>query len=129
MKADASDLKGVRVFLVEDESLIMMLLEDILLDLGCEVAGSALTLKAALEGAGSADATVAICDINLGGEPSFPVAERLQTRGIPVIFASGYGAAALPPAWQGCPTLPKPFSGDQVAEVLCRALAEGAKPR
>ena len=106
----------------------MMLLEDMLVDLGCEIAGSALTMKTALEGAETADAAVAICDINLAGEPSFAVAERLTRRGIPVIFASGYGTAALPPEWRGHPTLPKPFSADQVADALSAVVA-GGPPR
>lgn len=121
------NLEGLRVFLVEDESLILMLLEDILSDLNCTVAGSALHLRQALDLAETTDAEVAILDINLGGDPVFAVAERLAARNVPIIFASGYGSATLPPEWQGRPTLPKPFSSAQVAEAL-RAAAGGARP-
>ena len=116
-----NDLHGLRVLIVEDESLIAMLLEDILEDLGCELVGSALTLRQGLEQAETADAEVAILDINLGGDPIFPVAERLAARRIPLVFASGYGATTLPDAWRDSPTLPKPFSAEQVAAALRHA--------
>ena len=122
--AQAADggIQGTQVFLVEDESLIAMLLEDILEDVGCTVTGSAATLKDALEKSATVEAAVAILDINLGGEPIFPVATRLRERGIPIIFASGYGASALPEEWRHCTTLPKPFTGTQVEDALARAL-------
>ena len=116
--AAAEDLRGIRVFLVEDESLIMMLLEDIMTDLEIEVVRSALTLKEALDAALTVDAQAAILDINLAGDPIFPVAERLAARGIPLIFASGYGATTLPDAWKNRTTLPKPFSAIQVEAAL-----------
>jgi CheY-like chemotaxis protein len=125
-KTADNELRGLRVFVVEDESLITMLLEDILDDLGCELAGSALTLRQALEQAETVQAQVAILDINLGGDPIFPVAARLVARSIPIIFASGYGAATLPEEWRSRPTLPKPFSSDQVAAALQNAI-EGAR--
>jgi CheY-like chemotaxis protein len=116
------EFQGVPVFIVEDESLITMLLEDILGDLGCTVAGSAATLREALEKCEAVSAAVAILDINLGGDPIFPVATRLLERGIPIIFASGYGATTLPEEWRGRPTLPKPFTASQVEEALGRAI-------
>lgn len=116
-----NDLRGLRVLIVEDESLIAMLLEDILEDLGCNLVGSALTLSQGLEQADTVDAEVAILDINLGGDPIFPVAERLAARKIPMVFASGYGAATLPDAWRDSQTLPKPFSAEQVGDALRKA--------
>ena len=82
-------LRGLRVFVVEDESLITMRLEDILDDLGCQMAGSALTLRQAMDLVDTVQAQVAILDINLGGDPIFPVATRLVARNIPIIFARG----------------------------------------
>jgi DNA-binding response OmpR family regulator len=114
-------LQGLKVFIVEDESLIAMLLEDILEELGCEIVGSALTLKQALDQADNVPADVAILDINLGGDPIFPVATRLVARNVPIVFASGYGATTLTEEWRDRPTLPKPFSADQVAAALTNA--------
>ena len=118
-----SGFSGVHVFIVEDESLITMLLEDILEDLGCTVAGSAATLRDALEKSATVTASVAILDINLGGDPIFPVAAKLVSRDIPIVFASGYGATTLPEEWRGRPTLPKPFTGRQVQEAIAAAIA------
>ena len=122
----ADDLRGIRIFLVEDESLIMMLMEDIMVDLQCEVVRSALTLREALDAAPVVDAQVAILDINLAGDPIFPVAERLAARGIPLIFASGYGSTTLPEAWRDRTTLPKPFSAAQVEAALRSVLGFAA---
>ena len=118
-------LQGVKVFVVEDEALISMLLEDILDEFGCEIVGSALTLRQAMDQAESVPAEIAILDINLAGDPIYPVAEILSGRNIPFIFASGYGATTLPEGWRDRPTLPKPFSADQVATVLRKALDPG----
>ncbi len=115
---DRGILKGKRVLVVEDEALISMLFEDILSDLECEVVGPALNIRQALELAGSADIDAAVLDVNLNGEPSFPVAMLLRTRGVPIVFSSGYGSTGLPPEWQDLPTLPKPFTSDEVAEAL-----------
>lgn len=115
-------LAGLNIFVVEDESLIAMLLEDILEELGCAVVSSALTLKQAMGQADTVGADVAILDINLGGDPIFPVAAKLAARGIPIIFASGYGATTLPDEWRDRPTLPKPFSAEQVAAAVAAAV-------
>jgi len=85
-------MKPLRVLVVEDEGLVAMMLEDLLDDLGCELAGSVASVGAALawiEAGGEADA--ALLDVNLGGEPVFPVAEALRARGVPFAFTTGYG--------------------------------------
>ena len=118
----AGVLAGTNILVVEDEMLITMLLEDIFDDLGCKLAGSAATLRQAHELADATSADIAILDVNLGGDPVFPVAERLLARNVPIVFASGYGVAGLPDKWQSYPTLPKPFTPDQVESVLRRVL-------
>ena len=85
-----------RILVVEDESLIRMLLEDMLTDLGHEVAASAASVEAAKELASTAAFDVAILDVNLEGQEVFPVAEILASRNLPFVFASGYGHSALP---------------------------------
>jgi DNA-binding response OmpR family regulator len=119
-------LAGAQVLIVEDEMLITMLLEDILDELGCRVAGSAVNLRQAEDLVAAAEADAAILDVNLGGDPVFPVAERLTARRIPFLFASGYGSATLPDKWQNHPTLPKPFTSEQVAVALRTLLRDRA---
>ena len=124
MSGDAAPpgLKGKRVLVVEDETLISMLFEDILADLGCEIVGPAMNIRQATDLATSADIDVAVLDVNLGGDPIFPVAEILDGRGVPLVFSSGYGAHGLPDQWQARPTLPKPFTSEEVAIVLERSI-------
>ena len=120
------ELRGLKVFIVEDESLIAMLLEDLLGEMECEIVGSALTFRQAIDQAPTVPADVAILDINLGGDPIFPVAEILAAREVPIIFASGYGATTLPDEWRNRPTLPKPFSAEQIADALNKAIGSVA---
>lgn len=108
----------MRILIVEDEMLVAMLLEDVVGDLGHEVVGPAMRLEAALEAAEREEFDLAILDINLAGKPSFPVAERLAARGIPFMFASGYGAAGLIDPFRAAPIVQKPFEADQIAKML-----------
>ena len=117
---DDAILDGKRVFLVEDEALVAMLVEDMLADEGCTLVASANRLAEALAKATdrSVEFDLAILDVNLAGEPVFPVAEALAARGIPFAFATGYGAGGLPDAWQSRPTLQKPFTARDIRAVL-----------
>ena len=119
MGDQGGELDGLKVLIVEDETLVAMLLEDMLADHGCEVAGTAGRVgqaSAMIEEGLAMDA--AILDVNLAGEPSFPLAELLAAKGVPFVFATGYGAGGLPEAWRDRPTLQKPFSHDEVGRML-----------
>lgn len=107
-----------RVLIVEDELLIGMLLEDMLVDLGYEVAGSAARIDEALKFAKEAEFDAAILDVNLNGQAAYPVAEVLAGRGIPFLFATGYGERGLPAAFQDRPTLQKPFQQESLQAKL-----------
>jgi CheY-like chemotaxis protein len=113
-----------RVLVVEDEVMIRMLLEDMLTDLGYEVAGAAGGLDEALGLARNADVDVAILDVNLNGNPVYPVAEVLAMRGVPLIFSTGYGEEGLPDAYRDCPMLQKPFQLENLERALA-GIAEG----
>jgi CheY-like chemotaxis protein len=115
-------LDGVRVLIVEDEALVAMLLEDMLEDMGCVLAGAASSLTQALESAGAVDLDVAILDMNLGGQPVLPVAEALAARGKPFIFATGYGESGVPESFRDRPTLQKPFGLRDVEAALKAAV-------
>lgn len=102
-----------------------MLVEDMLADEGCVVAAVASRLSEAVAAAQdiSIEMDMAILDVNLAGEPVFPVAEALAARGVPFAFATGYGAGGLPEAWKNRPTLQKPFTAADVGVVLRKILA------
>lgn len=116
--------KGRRVLVVEDEALIAMLLETMLEDLECVVLGPAQTVAAALDLLGSgSQIDVALLDFNLGGQPSYPVADALRARGVPVIFCTGYGDLALRQADQGSAVLCKPYRAADLSAALAAAFA------
>jgi DNA-binding response OmpR family regulator len=103
-----------RVLMVEDEMLVALLLEDYLMELGFDVIGPAMRLEEAMELAGANDIDFAILDINLAGKQSFPVADVLKERGIPFMFASGYGASGLIERFAGACVIRKPFDAQDV---------------
>ena len=104
--------------------MIRMLLEDMLTDLGYGVAASAGGLEEAITLAKNSDFDVAILDVNLNGEPIMPVAEVLVARGLPFVFATGYGERGLPEPYRDRPTLKKPFQIDGLKQMLQSALAK-----
>jgi CheY-like chemotaxis protein len=122
-------LAGRKVLVVEDETLVAMLLEDMIAELGGAIAGSASRVGRALEllADSARGIDLAVLDVNLGGEEAFPVAEALADRGVPFAFLTGYGNAGLPEKWRNHPTLQKPFTLEQVARVLKEACRAGTE--
>ena len=113
-----SDLSGLRALVVEDEGSVAMLIESMLEDLGCQTAASVTTLAKALQAARSETFDFAVLDVNLRGEPSFPVAEVLKERGLPFVFSTGYGRLGLPDAFKAHEVLNKPFSMEELAHSV-----------
>jgi CheY-like chemotaxis protein len=121
-------LEGLRVLIVEDESLLSLLLEDMLGDLGCRVVGAVSTVAAAIDAIPKVGAGAAILDIKLGDQKSFAVAEALAAHGVPFVFATGYGDGHLEDPWRDRPVLHKPFAQDQLADLLGRVIGNKAPP-
>ena len=112
-----------RVLVAEDEALVSMLIEDMLLDFGTEVIGPVARVKDALRLARETDLNLAILDINLAGEATYPVADVLGARGIPFVFATGYKVDEIPDRFDGSLRLSKPFAFDTFEDTLRAALA------
>ena len=105
--------------------LVSLLVEDMLADAGCVVVGPFARVPAALAAARVEAVDVALLDVNVAGEMVFPVAYALEERGIPFLFVTGYGQAALPPSrprWRACA---KPFQPQHLAECLARTMEAG----
>lgn len=113
----------LRVLVIEDESLVAMLIEDVLMDLGHEPVAVAARLDEAIDRARTLAFDLAIVDINLNGQRTDPVVEVLHARGIPFVFASGYGLAGVSEAWTSAPVLQKPFQPHELASAIRRALS------
>lgn len=113
-------LDGKRILVVEDEPLIAMMVEDMLAELGAQVIGPAGSLAEALLLA-EEQIDAALLDVNLEGERVYPVAERLTVRGVPFVFATGYGATGND--WQGrAPTIEKPYRRTDLQAAFGKAL-------
>jgi CheY-like chemotaxis protein len=107
-----------RIFVVEDEFLIRMLLEDMLDELGYAVAGVAGRVDEAAEIAKTGEFDLAILDVNLDGHEVYPVAAILAGRGVPFVFVTGYGGRGLPEPYRNHPTLQKPFQIEDLNKTL-----------
>jgi CheY-like chemotaxis protein len=115
-------LVGKRVLIVEDESLVAMLIENLLEKCECSIVGPCGTFERALEAARTETFELAVLDVNLRGTMVYPVAELLSERHIPFLFLSGYGDDAIPPgrdAWKVCA---KPFKGNDLVKMMSAAL-------
>ncbi len=125
---ERTSLEGLNVLAVEDEMLVAMMLEDILQDAGCNVivAGH---LQQALMLAQQRDLDAAILDENLHGMRSYPVADALRARGIPFIFATGYGATNLRELYPGQSVIAKPYRDRDVVAALIAVIPEGSSVR
>jgi PAS domain S-box-containing protein len=123
----AISLRGRRILVVEDEPVVAMELHQLLARLGCEVIGPAGTLDEAMALASSSSGSsidVGILDVNLHGQTCYPLADLLATRGVPVVYTSGYGE--LPEgraARDNAVLLCKPVSDRDLGTALRRALA------
>jgi len=121
-----SALNGTRVLVLEDEAVLAFALEDMLLDLGCAVVGPALRLSEAFALLEKAQLDAAVLDVNVGGDRSYGVAEDLERRGIPFIFATGYGAEGLELQRTGVRVLAKPYRRHDLEIELIRLLQKPA---
>lgn len=118
-------LKGKRILVVEDEALIAVMVEDMLSEMGSAVVGPAATIEQAMALAHAEALDGAVLDVNVRGERIDPVAEALAARGVPMLFATGYGEVRLA---SGAPAIviDKPYTQEKLARGLAAAM--GASP-
>jgi CheY-like chemotaxis protein len=112
------ETKARRVLIVEDEILLAMNLEDMLAELGHNVVAMATRMPEAMTLAANSDIDLAILDLNLLGALSFPVAEILRARGVPFLFATGYGSQGLTEEYRAELVLAKPYGIGELESAL-----------
>jgi CheY-like chemotaxis protein len=117
-----SPLSGRRVLLVEDEMMVAWLLEEMLSDLGCAVVGPAASIKQALAMLDTEAIDVAVLDVNLNGQLSYPVADALVARGVPFVFSTGYHQDRLLERYRTFPALQKPYQLSELTDMLAMLL-------
>jgi CheY-like chemotaxis protein len=113
-----------RVLLAEDEAMIGMMMRDILHDYGLFVVGPCCTVSEAMQAA-AGDFDCAILDLNLGGEPVYPVAAALAERKVPFAFVTGYGRESIDGQFNGVPILQKPVAREGLEQFLRGVLGIG----
>ena len=116
-------LSGRRVLVVEDEMLVLIMIEDMLADFGCEFVRAAATVNQALALIDAQIFDVAMLDMNLNGSNSYAVAEALGARGVPFVFSTGYSGHEIRDGHRDRPVLRKPFMDKELAEILTRLLS------
>jgi CheY-like chemotaxis protein len=122
--ASTQTLDGLTILLVEDESIVSMLAEDVLLNAGCTVL-LAMRLQEGLELALSAAVDLGVLDVNLGGgETSYPIADLLAERQIPFVFATGYHADGFDQRYSQCVRLQKPYSPDALLKAASAVVTQ-----
>ncbi|HEY7457835.1 MAG TPA: response regulator [Xanthobacteraceae bacterium] len=124
--SDPGGLTGLRVLIVEDEFAVLLLVEDMLMELGCVLAGTASRISEAIKLARAGEFDAAVLDVNINGEPVDPIAEVLVARKIPMVFSTGYGLGGINVRWREYPVLQKPYRVEELAAALGRALAARA---
>jgi CheY-like chemotaxis protein len=120
-----SELRGLKVLVVEDNYLVAELVRSLFEECGSETVGPAARVDSALaliDEDGDLDG--AVLDINLAGEYCFPIAERLRQRGVPFFFLTGYDEGQIVPAqFRDVPRLAKPFDNYKVQCVAAQIFA------
>lgn len=122
--SDDRPLKGLRVLIVEDQAPIALQLEDMLVDSECEVVGPASRVDQALKLLEEQAVDTAVLDINIAGDLVYPVADAMDARGLPYIFATGYSPSDVASPYGDRRILQKPFS----RRVFLDAIRETIRP-
>ena len=116
------ELSNRKVLVVEDEMMIAMLIEDMLDEFGCKLVGPATNVPRALDLIGKEQVEIAVLDLNLDGQDTYAIADALQQKNVPFIFATGYGSTGLRQEYGNRPVLQKPFQARDLETALAEAL-------
>jgi CheY-like chemotaxis protein len=117
-------LLGRRVLVVEDETLVLMMIEAMLADLGCESITTAGTVDKALALIDAQIFDVAMLDMNLKGNAGHSVAQALVACGVPFLYATGNNGHEMRDGYLNRPVLKKPFKEEEMGETLRRLLSD-----
>ena len=117
----------LEVLLVEDQMLIAIDVEAMLAEAGAARVTTASSVSEAQERLRRRSPTVAVLDVNLGQGTSVTIAEELARRGVPFVFATGYGEGSeLPGDFGAVPVVRKPYAAPALVEAITRAMAQAA---
>ena len=110
------------ILIVEDEFFVALALQDVIEAAGFAVLGPYRQLTSAWEVARRQAMSAAFLDIRIDGGTVFPVANALQTRGIPFAFVTANPELITAKAYPQAPVINKPFGPSEVAGTLRKML-------
>jgi CheY-like chemotaxis protein len=116
-------LTDQRLLVVEDETLVLLMIEDMLIDFGCSSVATAATVDKAVALIGRHTFDAAMLDMNLNGRDSLPVAKALAADGVPFLFCTANAIHDVKEAYPDRPVLNKPFKFEQLGAILSRLLS------
>ena len=111
-----------QVLLVEDEWLIAFDMSERLQEFGYRVIGPAADVETALRLIRTERIDLALLDLHLGAQQSYPVGETLRENGIPFAFLTGHARGDLRPDFRHETLLRKPVSDRELVAGLDRML-------
>ncbi len=119
-----AELKGRRIFVVEDEYFLADDIGKAFRALGAEIAGPVGDLEDALQILRDGSVLdAAVLDVNIRDEMIFPIARELRARNVPFLFTTGYDKITLGPEFQDVPLLEKPIDLPAMAQRLAGLIA------
>jgi CheY-like chemotaxis protein len=124
-----SELSGRRVLVVEDEVVVSFALEDMLAELGCKIVGPAARISQALAIVEAETIDLAVLDVNLNGQKSFPIADALVARGVPFVFSTEYNGDGFPDIYKKFPMMQKPYDRANLSLALISLISGATAPR
>jgi len=124
----AGSAERQRILLVEDESLVALMMAAFLDQLGYEVVGPCATPFEALALLKEQAVDAAVLDVNLGGETVYPVADALARLEIPFLFLTGYGPETVESRFADIAVLEKPVGLERL-RVAIRDLCKTERGR
>ncbi len=115
---DAPQSESSRIFLVEDEAVVALMLEDLLTEAGHEVVGPFSTVARAMAALREAKPDGAVLDVNLLDGPVYPLAAALVAAGVPFVFSTGYDPSSIDERFKDIPILQKPVNREKLMALL-----------
>jgi CheY-like chemotaxis protein len=119
LRTGSYTVAGRRVLVVEDDFLIANVIAEAFRAQGAHIVGPAGNLKDALAIAASKEhIDGAVLDVNLRGEMVYPVADVLRSKGVPIVFTTGYDTGDVVSRFADAPCLQKPFRLELLVDAL-----------
>ncbi len=116
------------ILLVEDDIILSTDLAFVLTEAGCKAIVPAPSNAAALSAMVHYIFDAAILDVNVQNEWVFPVANALETVGIPFLFLTAYAHDSIPAQHRGRPFIQKPHHPEGLLDALVELMDGDGQP-